>query len=121
MAPPRRRVNGEGTITRRADSRWMGRFYAWTTAGTRKRITVYGHTRQQVTERIRLIAVHHLRHTIATLLKNLGVPARDVQIILGHSRLAVTLEIYTHEDRQAQREALGKISDALRRDGQNGQ
>jgi hypothetical protein len=27
--------------------------------------------------------------------------------------LAVTLEIYTHEDRQAQRDALGHISDAL--------
>ena len=65
-------------------------------------------------------AVHHLRHTTATLLKKLGVPARDAQIILGHSRLAVTLEIYTHEDRQAQREALGKISDVLRRDGQKG-
>lgn len=64
--------------------------------------------------RIRPIAVHHLRHTTATLLKKLGVPARDAQIILGHSRLAVTLEIYTHEDRQAQREALGKISDVLR-------
>jgi len=65
---------------------------------------------------LRPIAVHHLRHTTATLLKKLGVPARDAQIILGHSRLAVTLEIYTHEDRQAQREALGKISDALGRD-----
>jgi hypothetical protein len=32
----------------------------------------------------------------------------------------MTLEIYTHEDRGAQREALGKISDVLRRDGQNG-
>ena len=31
--------------------------------------------------------------------------------------MAVTLEIYTHEDRQAQRDALGKISDALRADG----
>jgi integrase len=69
---------------------------------------------------LRVIAVHHLRHTAATLLKNLGVPARDAQIILGHSRLAVTLEIYTHEDRQAHREALGKISDVLRLDGQNG-
>jgi integrase len=57
--------------------------------------------------------VHHLRHTIATLLKNLGVPARDAQLILGHSRLAVTLEICTHEDRQAQRDALGRISAAL--------
>ena len=62
---------------------------------------------------IRAIKVHHLRHTTATLLKNLGVPARDAQIILGHSRLAVTLEIHTHEDRQAQREALGRISEAL--------
>jgi hypothetical protein len=54
-------------------------------------------------------------------LKKLGVPSRDARIILGHSRLAVTLESYTHEDRQAQREALGKISDVLRRDGQKGQ
>ena len=51
-------------------------------------------------------------HT-TTLLKNLGVPARDAQIILGHSQLAVTLEIYTHENRQAQRQALGRISEAL--------
>jgi integrase len=69
---------------------------------------------------IRVIKVHHLRHTTATLLKNLGVPARDAQIILGHSRLAVTLEIYTHEDRQAQRAALGKIGDVLRRDDESG-
>jgi len=62
---------------------------------------------------LRLIKVHHLRHTTATLLKNLGVPARDAQLILGHSRLAVTLEIYSHEDRQAQRDALGRISAAL--------
>ena len=54
-----------------------------------------------------------MRHTTSTLLKNLSVPARDAQIILGHSRLAVTLEIYTHEDRQAQRQALGRISEAL--------
>lgn len=63
--------------------------------------------------KLRPIKVHHLRHTTATLLKNLGVPARDAQLILGHSRLAVTLEIYSHEDRQAQRDALGRISDAL--------
>lgn len=63
-----------------------------------------------------MIKVRHLRHTTATLLKNLGVPARDAQPILGHSRLAVTHEIYTHEDRQAQRDALTKISAALRDD-----
>jgi len=30
--------------------------------------------------------------------------------------MAVTLEIYTHEDKQAQRDALGKIGDALHGD-----
>ena len=62
---------------------------------------------------LRRIKLHHLRHTTATLLKNLGVPARDAQLILGHSRLAVTLEIYSHEDHGARREALTKISIAL--------
>jgi integrase len=61
---------------------------------------------------LRVIKLHHLRHTTATLLK-MGVPARDAQLILGHSRLAVTLEIYRHEDRQGHRDALGKISEAL--------
>ena len=59
------------------------------------------------------IVFHDLRRTAATMLKSFRVPARDAQIILGHSRLAITLEIYTHEDRQAQREALAKISDVL--------
>jgi integrase len=68
---------------------------------------------------LRDIKVHHLRHTTATLLKNLGVPARDAQIILGHSRLAITLEIYTHEDREAHREALGRISEALGHDSES--
>jgi hypothetical protein len=36
-----------------------------------------------------------------------------MRLILGHSRLAVTLEIYTHEDRQAQHDALGKLSAEL--------
>jgi hypothetical protein len=48
-------------------------------------------------------------------------PARDAQLILGHSRLAVTQEIYTHEDRQAQHDALTKISKALRDDRQMAQ
>jgi integrase len=65
----------------------------------------------------RVIKLHHLRHTTPTQLKNLGVTARDAQLILGHSRLAVTQEIDTREDRQAQHDALTKISRALRHDG----
>jgi integrase len=45
---------------------------------------------------VRMITVHLVRHTVASLLKDLSVLARDARIILGHSRLAVTLEIYAH-------------------------
>ena len=58
---------------------------------------------------IRLIKVHHIRHTVVSLLKALGVPARDAQLILGHSRLAVTLEVYTHTDDEAQLDALNRL------------
>jgi integrase len=58
-----------------------------------------------------------VRHTVASLLKDLAVPARDAQIILGHSRLAVTLEIYTHADEHAQREALTRLHDLFDRAG----
>lgn len=41
----------------------------------------------------------------------LGVPACDAQVILGHSRLAVTLEIYTYTDDEAQLDALTRLHD----------
>ena len=53
-----------------------------------------------IAERLRLAEIHHVRHTVASLLKDLSVPARDAQIILGHSRLAVMLEIYTQAEEQ---------------------
>jgi len=50
--------------------------------------------------KIRLIKVHHVRHTVGSLLKDLGVPARDAHTILGHTRISTTLEIYTDTDEQ---------------------
>jgi hypothetical protein len=40
---------------------------------------------------------------------------------LGLRKGGVTVNVYTEVDGQAQREALRKISNVLRRDGQNGQ
>lgn len=62
---------------------------------------------------IRAIKVHHLRHTVGSLLKDLKVPARDAQTILGHTRISTTLEIYTDTDDAARREALTKLHDLL--------
>ena len=53
------------------------------------------------------------------MLKALGVPARDAQVILGHSRLAVTLEIYTHTDDEAQLDALTRLHDLFDQDDED--
>lgn len=59
---------------------------------------------------LRPIRLHDLRHTTATLLKDLGVPPRDTMEILGHSRIAVTMEIYTAADNISRREAIDKLN-----------
>jgi integrase len=64
-------------------------------------------------EKVRVIKVHHLRHTVGSLLKDLGVPARDAQTILGHTRISTTLEIYTDTDEQARRDALTRLRGLL--------
>jgi integrase len=63
--------------------------------------------------KIRIIKVHHLRHTAASLLKDLRVPPSDAQKILGHTRISTTLEIYTGTDDQARRDALSRLHDLL--------
>jgi integrase len=63
--------------------------------------------------KIRIIKVHHLRHTVGSLLKDLHVPARDAQVILGHSRVSTTLEIYTNVDEPARRDALTRLHGLL--------
>lgn len=59
------------------------------------------------------ITVHHTRHTAATMLKKLGVPARDAQLILGHSNVTTTQQLYQHGDIDAQRTALESMQTQL--------
>jgi integrase len=58
---------------------------------------------------IRLIRVHDMRHSLTTLLKDMQLPVRDAQLILGHARVSTTQEIYEHGNVELQRDALGKI------------
>ena len=58
---------------------------------------------------------HDLRRTAATMLKSLGVPARDAQTILGHANIAVTLGVYSEVFDTEIATALGRINDALGR------
>ncbi len=59
------------------------------------------------------ITVHHTRHTAATMLKNLGVPARDAQLILGHSHITTTQQLYQHGDIEGQNRALARVEEQL--------
>lgn len=63
--------------------------------------------------KIRLIKVHHLRHTTASLLKQLRVPPRDAQMILGHAHISTTMQIYTHVDEEARDDALTGLDKLL--------
>src|SRR5215204_4840957 len=46
-----RRGNGEGSITRRKDGRWMGRYTVHTTNGPKQK-TIYGKTRAEVNQKL---------------------------------------------------------------------
>lgn len=72
-------------------------------------------TFHQIREQAELprITVHHTRHTAATLLKKLGVPARDAQLILGHSHITTTQQIYQHGDIEGQAHALERMGRLL--------
>ena len=57
---------------------------------------------------------HGARHTCASLLGELRVEPRAAMEILGHSRSAVTLEIYQKASSEARRRALKKVEKKLR-------
>jgi integrase len=55
------------------------------------------------------VRLHDLRHTVVSLLLELGTPPHVVQAIARHADLDVTMEIYAHTNLDTMREALDKI------------
>src|SRR5207248_3707873 len=54
----------------------------------------------------------YLRHTNSTWLKDLGVPDRDIQAMLGHSNGAMTKH-YQHGNPETSRQATALIAEVL--------
>jgi len=59
------------------------------------------------------ITVHGTRKTCATLLAALDVHPRVAMGILRHSKIGITMEVYTEVPSQATRDALRKLGDWL--------
>jgi integrase len=57
---------------------------------------------------------HDLRHSAATILLVAGVHPKVVQERLGHSTIAMTLDVYSHVLPSMQQEAAGKIDDIFK-------
>jgi integrase/recombinase XerD len=53
------------------------------------------------------VSPHSLRHSLATHFLGRGVDLRSLQVFLGHESIE-TVEVYTHIDRTALREAYAK-------------
>ncbi len=68
-----KRANGEGSITIRKDGTYHGRVYVTTTSGIRKRVSVYGKTRDEVRQKITELQAQ----------ENQGIPVPDTNMSLG--------------------------------------
>lgn len=62
---------------------------------------------------VRRIRVHDTRHTCGSLLAALDVHPRVAMQILRHSKIDVTMEIYTHVPSELTRRALKKLGESL--------
>ena len=60
-----------------------------------------------------VIRFHDLRHTAATLLLERGIHPKIVSEMLGHSRIAITLDLYSHVTPTMQRQAAEAMNAVL--------
>lgn len=56
------------------------------------------------------IHFHSLRHTFATRMLAIGIDVKTVSMLLGHSSVNTTLNIYMHSNMDLKREAIRKLS-----------
>jgi integrase len=59
------------------------------------------------------VRFHDLRHTSATLLMGQGVHPKVASAMLGHSTVAITLDLYSHVIKSMQRQSAGAMDTLL--------
>lgn len=86
-------------IRENAGSRWLDQNYVFCSRyGNHIQETNLGKTFKKILALAQLpnIRYHDLRHSAATILLAMGVHPKIVQEILGHSNIAITLNMYSH-------------------------
>ncbi|WP_189278883.1 tyrosine-type recombinase/integrase, partial [Kitasatospora griseola] len=97
---------------------WLASDFVFTTSTGRPvepRNLSRSFTRISAAEALPPVRLHDTRHGCATLLAAAGVQPRDLMAILGHSQIAVTMEIYAHVVQDNQREAMSHMDRLLKR------
>jgi len=64
---------------------------------------------------LRVIRLHDLRHSCASLLLHLGYNMKDVQLWLGHGDIGTTMNIYAHIEASRKTNMLDGIGNAVRK------
>ncbi len=59
------------------------------------------------------LSPHQLRHAFATICFDAGLTAKDASKILGHSKIELTLDVYTHIKQSRTQENAKKLNDYL--------
>jgi integrase len=59
------------------------------------------------------VSIHELRHSVATLLKALGVKIEVIQEILGHSQVTITASLYADKVNELHVDAMKRLGDYL--------
>lgn len=60
---------------------------------------------------LKQITTHGFRHTFTTLMIHEGMAPKDVQVILGHSKLDMTLNTYTHSTEAGRENIRSKVNE----------
>jgi len=58
---------------------------------------------------------HQWRHLYATILYDADIPAKDAQVLLGHARIATTMDVYTHVRDQRLAKASAKLEEFVKK------
>lgn len=117
VAPLRWQRLKQAAAREHAGEKWTDTGYVFTTRTGQPiepRNLYRSFTRVAKNADLRIVRLHDARHGTATLLTAAGVPPRVVMEILGHSQIAVTMNVYTHVVQDTQREAVRHMDRLLR-------